>query len=765
MISIAIPDLRRFQKGGLSSCICFVGFLFAGLVLNLPLFAGYAHYGASPVPLSGGEQNVIIDFDALPGGSNTGNVYVGEDFTTPGSWSSQVSSFVFRSQDGKLTITSGGKGNNDTHKLYKPEWHAAPIEMKKQNGSVFKLMSFYATCEDWNSTDMNLVVKGYTAVGAVAFEENFSFNTLTKCNLVHNDVEVVRVEFGVTNYSAVGHAALDSISLFTDLTAVIVEDVAIDRASATLALDGKFSMLARVVPGNADNQAITYSTSNDAVAVVSESGIVTAVGYGSAVITATSADGGHSAPCTITVSESATGLSDPNATSETLALWTFLTDIYGQKVITGYELADGNSMSDMQSCSGKDAALIGTDMQGWQDVRTSTYAVNVRTDYINSLKSQYENGGICQVQYHMYKGVINYNTNGNYSNPTGDFSATQLNLTADEWNRLINDPGSEEQQSFLADIDFYCTHFLKLLIDGNGNPIPVIFRPLHEIDGGWFWWTSTESNAGDPLNYSARLYQMVYNRVVNVNGCHNLIWAWNPAMVGTSIQAVSSFYPGHQYCDIVGTDIYQVRFQTDGVKPDYPVNSGKIYESLYGFLQTIGEGKMCALMECGGLPNPEPTSGNDPNFPRWLYAMSWFNDADGLGIGMNLPGHTNSCSWIDSTLNHNIYLSLDELAEAGYVPGQASSSDDLTGCGQPLTPLIKPNPAQNHTSVIVVVDQNAELRMMLYDMTGRIVLQQVQEAGVGENTIPVNLQGLRSGVYQMVVQTGGKSATAKLLVK
>lgn len=60
-------------------------------------------------------------------------------------------------------------------------------------------------------------------------------------------------------------------------------------------------LTAYTVPANADNTGLIYTTSNPEVAVVDENGKVTAVGYGYAVITVTTADGGYSAYCNIFV--------------------------------------------------------------------------------------------------------------------------------------------------------------------------------------------------------------------------------------------------------------------------------------------------------------------------------------------------------------------------------------------------------------------------------------------------------------------------------
>ena len=82
---------------------------------------------------------------------------------------------------------------------------------------------------------------------------------------------------------------------------------------------------ASVTPADADNQSITWESSDDDVATVSTTGLVTSVAPGTATITAKSVDGEYTATCTVTVGKhvssiilSDTELTMPAGTSETL---------------------------------------------------------------------------------------------------------------------------------------------------------------------------------------------------------------------------------------------------------------------------------------------------------------------------------------------------------------------------------------------------------------------------------------------------------------
>ena len=81
-----------------------------------------------------------------------------------------------------------------------------------------------------------------------------------------------------------------------------VTGVRLDETSANMTVGETTTLKATVEPATATNKAVTWSTSNDKVATVN-GGVVTAVGEGTTTITVT-AEGNHTASCTVNVSES-----------------------------------------------------------------------------------------------------------------------------------------------------------------------------------------------------------------------------------------------------------------------------------------------------------------------------------------------------------------------------------------------------------------------------------------------------------------------------
>ncbi len=82
---------------------------------------------------------------------------------------------------------------------------------------------------------------------------------------------------------------------------VSVTGVSLNKTAATLAIDETLMLTATVLPENATNKGITWSSNKTSVATVSSNGLVTAKSVGSATITAKTRDGSYSALCNITV--------------------------------------------------------------------------------------------------------------------------------------------------------------------------------------------------------------------------------------------------------------------------------------------------------------------------------------------------------------------------------------------------------------------------------------------------------------------------------
>ncbi|MEH6406305.1 MAG: glycosyl hydrolase [Leeuwenhoekiella sp.] len=92
--------------------------------------------------------------------------------------------------------------------------------------------------------------------------------------------------------------------------------------------------------------------------------------------------------------------------------------------------------------------------------------------------------------------------------------------------------------------------FLKSLKTADGKDVPVVFRPYHEMNGSWFWWGANNCTVDE--------YKQLFRDIVIMlkeKGVHNVLYAYAPNTLNNAAE-YEHFYPGDDYVDIMGVDIY-----------------------------------------------------------------------------------------------------------------------------------------------------------------------------------------------------------------
>ena len=144
-----------------------------------------------------------------------------------------------------------------------------------------------------------------TVIPADAPNKNFSWKS--------DDEAIAKVENGVVTAVSKGETIIRVTTEEgnkTDECKVIVKEesdpvavtgVKLAYNDLTLKIGTSLKLVARIEPTNATNKAVTWSSDNTAVATVSDAGLVEAKTVGTATITVTTTDGGHTATCSFTV--------------------------------------------------------------------------------------------------------------------------------------------------------------------------------------------------------------------------------------------------------------------------------------------------------------------------------------------------------------------------------------------------------------------------------------------------------------------------------
>ena len=152
---------------------------------------------------------------------------------------------------------------------------------------------------------------------------------------------------------------------------------------------------------------------------------------------------------------------------------------------------------------------------------------------------------------------------------------------------------SAECAAILRDIDSVAAA-MKPLAD---KDIPVLWRPLHESGGVWYWW------GADGAEAYRWLWDVMYRRMTKYHGLHNLIWVWN----GQSDEYLVEKY------DIASLDIYQ--------SPDK--HFGSRYEQFISLSRMTGGHKILALSEASTPPDMNEMFRDKT---VWSFFGLWYGD-------------------------------------------------------------------------------------------------------------------------------------------
>ena len=285
-------------------------------------------------------------------------------------------------------------------------------------------------------------------------------------------------------------------------------------------------------------------------------------------------------------------LVNKNSTANTKKLYSFLKESYGKYVITGQQCdggINGNEFKAIKNLTGDYPALLGLDMMDYTPSRTafgaSSSTVEKAIEFANK-------GGIVTLCWHWNAPTeYLYSTANNSDGWWGGFYTKSSNF---DIAKVMNGQDANGKKLIDRDIKEIAKQLKRLEKAG----VPVIWRPLHEGSGGWFWW-----GAQGPDAYK-KLWKYLYKELTNTYGCNNLIWVYN----GQS----ADWYPGDEYVDIVGEDIY-------------PGNH--VYDpQVSRFKQAINYGsktKITALTENGCIFDIDSAVSINA---LWCWFMTWGNE-------------------------------------------------------------------------------------------------------------------------------------------
>jgi mannan endo-1,4-beta-mannosidase len=400
---------------------------------------------------------------------------------------------------------------------------------------------------------------------------------------------------------------------------------------------------------------------------------------------------------------------DADATQEARDLYTYLRSGYGSRIIAGQTAY----WDELIALAKRTPVIRAFDFQ--------TYTVGYPYLWNNAAGGHtfgwFDNGNT-QSAIDWYnktdkKGIVSFQWH--WHSPTGGQVSTNTfytQYTTFDASRAVT-PGTPEYTAIIRDIDSIAAQLTKL----QDARVPVLFRPLHEAGGGWFWWGAKGAAT------CRALWDILYQRIAVYHNIHNLLWVWS--------SPEPEWYPGNTTVDIIGYDSYP------------GANNYGTQKLLFDQLYRIVAGKkMVAMTENGPIPAIDACFAADA---PWLYFSSW----------AELVASQNSTAHIQEVFAHKKVVTLDELT------GTATAAPNTRQS------LAVSNVALNSALCVTVAGGSVRITtrdagmLCITTAAGKIVKR---EWRAPDRSVPLIWQASAAGVY-IVVFDYGRRTSQRIIVK
>ncbi len=270
-----------------------------------------------------------------------------------------------------------------------------------------------------------------------------------------------------------------------------------------------------------------------------------------------------------------------DASPEAKKLLSYLYGINGKQILSG-EHGDLRWLDTVKNITGKYPAVWGDDFI-WHGPR------DAGADIVSKAIDKNKEGYIITLMWHQGRPIDNP--------PYGWKESVQARLTDEEW-RALTTEGTELNKRWVAQIDAVAGYLKQL----DSAHVPILWRPYHEMNGVWFWWGDKKGKEG-----IQKLWKMMYDRYTNHFHLNNLIWVWGANgprdIPGDEAYAYKDYYPGDNYVDILGADVYHMDYE----------------QKDYNELLDLAKEKLIALTEVGELPSATILQAQ----PKWSWFLVW----------------------------------------------------------------------------------------------------------------------------------------------
>lgn len=294
-------------------------------------------------------------------------------------------------------------------------------------------------------------------------------------------------------------------------------------------------------------------------------------------------------------------LSNPNASGQAQKLYDYICGTYGNAILSGQQ----------------ESTWMGSEQYEFDYIfgKTGKYPAIRGLDYMND---DFDGVNRRAAEWHKRGGIVTicWHCGCDFSGSWDECMKTEIR----DWDAALTE-GTPEYDVLVAGMDKAAEALSKLRDQG----IPVLWRPFHELDGGWFWWSK-----GGAENFK-KLWTLMYDRYTNHWELDNLIWVFG---LSHEARRGGEWYPGEEYVDVAGADSY-----SDGA-------NASLYRVVKRF---VGDEMPICFHECGRIPTVEQLRGEEAG---WVWFMTWHTE--------HITGH-NDVNDLKAIYNDEYVITLDEL--------------------------------------------------------------------------------------------------------
>jgi len=307
-------------------------------------------------------------------------------------------------------------------------------------------------------------------------------------------------------------------------------------------------------------------------------------------------------------------------------MMSFLVDTFGTKTLAGTQVRNPtlDAVSYARKASGKQPALIEGGLLDYSPSFIENGGGNVTNGYVEALgqwaATNSSGRGLLALCWHWNSPCDLMDTKAHPDSSHPWYQAFYTKNTNYNLSYALSDKSSVQYTKLISDLDAIAVQLAKL----NALDVPILWRPLHEASGGWFWWGACGSG---PFK---QLWEIMFKRFTQTHKLHNLVWVY------TADPSHHDWYPGDHMVDIVGADIYEQKGSTmDGT-----------WEK---FKEQYDGKKLITLSETGGIIVPDALR-------SYKTTWSWFNTWD-------ITQYDITQQDVNTVYNDESVLTLDQLPD------------------------------------------------------------------------------------------------------